>query len=198
MENAQTAQPAQQPNPGAQLPPQEYVPKGTPQLRPPELQPQPEELLVEWTAPVRPFKKRNRQYYVTIAALVLLVSLILFLAGQFLFIAVVLAFAFVNYVLSAVPPENIVNHITTYGIRTDNALYPWEEMKRFWYTEKYGSILLHVEIARFPHHLTLLLGDLKKEQLTPILSQIIIEGAPQPTSFDKAANWIQENIPLEK
>lgn len=170
----------------------------TPQIVPPELQPQPEVALLEWTAPVRPFKKRNRQYYVTISILVGLVSLILFLAGQFLFIAVVLAFAFVNYVLSSIPPENIINRITNYGIHTDQNLYFWEEMGRFWYTQKYGQDLLHVEVSRFPNHVTLLLGNTPKDQITPLLSQVLIEQQPKPTAFDKAASWLQDNVPLEK
>ncbi len=186
-----SSQPPPQPTQQASFPP-------TPQFVPEELQPQPESVILEWVAPVRPFKKRNRQYYTTIAILVLLVSLILFLAGQFLFIAVILAFAFVNYVLSAMPPENIINRLTTYGIRSDQALYYWEEMTRFWYSEKYQSTLLHIEVARFPHHITLLLGNLTPHQVTPLLSQILLQETPKPTAFDKAARWVQENIPLEK
>lgn len=169
-----------------------------PQIVPEEFQPQPETILLEWTAPVRPFKKRKRQYYTTIAILVILVCLILFLAGQFLFIAVILAFAFVNYVLSAIPPENVPNRITTYGVRSDQTLYYWEELGRFWYSEKYGQELLHIEVARFPRHITLLLGILTQEQLTPILSQLLLQEQPLPTAFEKAATWLQDNIPLEK
>ena len=64
------AQPQQVPVPPAQAP--------TPQIMPEDMRPQPETLILEWQAPVRPFKKRNRQYYTTIAILVFLVSLILF------------------------------------------------------------------------------------------------------------------------
>jgi hypothetical protein len=167
-----------------------------PQDIPEELQP--ETVLLEWTAPVRPFKKRNRQYYTTIAILVGLVSLILFLAGQFLFIAVILAFAFVNYVLSTVPPQDVVNKITTYGIRSDQVIYYWNEMGRFWYAQKYGQNLLHIEVARFPNHLTLLLGDVQPDQITPFLSQILLQEKPLPTTFDKIAAWLEENIPLDK
>lgn len=56
--------------------------------------PQPEELIFEWRSSARPFKKRNKRYYVTIALIVFLISLILFFAGQFLPIAVVVAVAF--------------------------------------------------------------------------------------------------------
>src|SRR5690349_13799561 len=77
-----------------------------------------EKLLAEWVATSRPYKKRDREYYTTIGIIVFLLSLILFFAGQFLFIAVLISLAFVSYVLAAIPPENVHNAITTFGIRT--------------------------------------------------------------------------------
>src|SRR5688572_8191789 len=88
--------------PEQELPPREPTPpQSEPQEEPMErltldlpLPPQQEEIVLEWDAPNRPFKKRNRQYYTTVAIIVFLISLILFFAGQFLPIAVVIAVAF--------------------------------------------------------------------------------------------------------
>jgi hypothetical protein len=162
-----------------------------------DIGPQPEKVVLEWQAANRPFKKRNRQYYTTIAIIVFLISLILFFAGQFLPIAVVIAAGFLAYVLSAVPPETITNQITTYGIRNDAHLYYWEELGRFWYTEKHKQRLLHIEVARFPHQLTLLLGDRDEEEVTVVLGTVLLQEKPLPTTFDKAAAWLQEKIPLD-
>jgi hypothetical protein len=157
----------------------------------------PEQIIVEWHAPNRPFKKRNRQYYTTIAIIVFLICLILFFAGQFLPIAVVVAVGFLAYVLSAIPPEVVTNKLTTYGIRSAENLYYWTELGRFWFTERYGYTLVHVEVARFPHHLTLLLGDHTEEEMTELLSEVLLKEKPLPTTFDKAATWLQEKIPLD-
>jgi hypothetical protein len=167
------------------------------QYFPEDMRPQPEQLLIEWEAPNRPFKKRNKQYYTTIAIIVFLISLILFFAGQFLPIAVVIAVGFLAYVLSAVPPEMITNHFTTYGVRTDNQIYYWDELGRFWFTQKHQQQLLHIEVARFPNQLTLLLADQDPEDIRFILSQVLLEEQPLPTGFDKAAAWLQEKIPLD-
>lgn len=172
-----------------QQPTQQFVPQ--------EYQPQPEVTLFEWQAPNRPFKKRKKNYYMTIAAIVFLIALILFFAGQFLPIAVVFAVAFLFYVLSAVPAETITNRITTYGIWADKSLFYWQEMGRFWYADKYGQRLLHVEIGRFPNRLTLLLGDQKEADLTGLLSQLLLQETPPPTAFDKAAAWLEKKIPLD-
>jgi hypothetical protein len=161
--------------------------------------PQPEKVLIEWQAPARPFKKRNRQYYTTIVLIVFLISLILFFAGQFLFIAVIIALAFLAYVLSSVPPEIVRNRITTYGIQADQQLFHWEEMGRFWLGERYGQAMVHVEVSRFPNQLTLLLGDKPdiKSDVVEYLSQILLQEKPKPTTFDKAATWLQEKISLD-
>lgn len=164
---------------------------------PNELRPQPEQLLLEWTAPNRPFKKQNRQYYTTIVLILFLISLILFFAGQFILIAVGVSAAFLMYVMSAIPPEQVHNQITTYGIRTAEQLYYWEELGRFWYKEKYQQTVLHIEVARFPNHLTFLLGDHPESDFTEILSQLLLQEEPRPTNFDKAAAWLQEKIQLD-
>jgi len=164
---------------------------------PEDMRPQPESLLLEWQAPSRPYKKRNRQYYTTIAIIVLLISLILFFAGQFLPIAVVIAVAFLAYVLSAVPPEIVVHQITTYGIRSGENLYRWEELGRFWYTDRFKQRILNIEVSRFPNNLTFLLGEKSEAEFTELLSQILLQEKPQPTAFDKAAAWLEEKIPLD-
>jgi hypothetical protein len=169
----------------------------TESLFPGVVKPMAEETVFEWRAASRPFKKRDRQYYTTIAAIVFLVSLILFFAGQLLPIAVVVSVGFLAYVLSSVPPENVLYKLTTYGVRMEDTIYYWDEMGRFWFEEKFGQAIAHIEIARFPNRLTLVLGETTPEQLREILSEVLLEQKPKPTLFDKAATWLQEKIPLE-
>jgi len=159
--------------------------------------PQPEQLVLEWKAPSRPFKKRHRRYYMTIATIVLLISLILFFSGQFLPIAVVIAVAFMAYVLSFVPPELVLNQLTTYGIRNDNTLYNWENMGRFWSETKLEQRIIHVELTRFPNQLTLLLGDQDEQEVVEIMSSVLLYERPPLTTFDKVSQWLQEKIPLD-
>lgn len=158
----------------------------------------PEKDLLVWSSPNRPFKKRNKEYYSTIAMIVILVSLILFFAGQFLPIAVVISIAFVSYVLASVPPEKSHHRVTTYGIHTDQQFYYWEEMGRFWFTSKFGQEMVHVEVAKFPGTMTLLLGNQEKEPLKKLFMKYLIHETPLPSFLDKAADWMQEKIPLDR
>lgn len=194
--------PQQTPTPtmvqAAQQAPTQEMPQVPPQFAvPPDMRPQPEQIVFEWTAPNRPFKKKNRQYYVTIAMILFLISMILFFAGQFILIAVAIAAGFLLYVMSAIPPEMVLNQITTYGIRTDGQLYSWEELGRFWFTVRQKQDVLHVEVSRFPNHLTLLPAEVPREQLVEILSNVLLQEQPLPTTFDRAAAWVQQKIQLD-
>lgn len=183
--------------PPAQDPVANTSPVAESELFPGQYKPLPEETVYEWTAPSRPFKKRNRQFYTTVGLITALISMILFFAGQFLPIAVVISVAFLGYVLSSVPPESIKITITTYGIRYDNTLYYWEELGRFWFEERYEQPLVIIETARFPGRLTLLLGTTTKADLEALLSEVLLQQKPQDTFVDKSAKWLQEKIPLE-
>ncbi len=159
--------------------------------------PQPEEELIEWQAPSRPFKKHNRQFYTTTGMIVLLVGLILFFAGQTLPMAVIIAVVFYIYVQNSIAPGSVVYKLTTYGIRVADDLYYWEELGRFWFTQQYGKPVLRIEVARFPFRLAILLGDLSQEDMTAILSEILLNEKPPLTAYEKIARWLHEKIPLD-
>jgi len=159
--------------------------------------PLPEKDILLWTAPSRPFKKRNKKYYSTLAMIALLISLILGLAGQIAAITVVIAVCFLAYVLSVVPPQDINYKISTWGIRVENSLFYWEELGRFWFSQKHEEKVLNVETARFPNRLTILLGDQDEELIKLILSEVLLNKKPDPTLYEKVAAWLQEKIPLD-
>lgn len=159
--------------------------------------PQPEEILFEWQAPSRPYKARNRQYFTTIGLIAALIGLILIFANQLLPVAVVGAVIFVIYVLNTTPPGMVTLKLTTYGIRVENTLYYWEEMGRFWFTEKHKETILNIEIARFPNRLSILLGTVNKEDMRLVLSEVLLNQEPPPTAYERAAAWLQQKLPID-
>ena len=60
--------------------------------------------LLVWRSAARPFKARDREYYTTIGAIVLLVAIILIFIREWLAIGVFVSLGFLSYVLSSVPP----------------------------------------------------------------------------------------------
>ncbi len=164
----------------------------------PVKQPTPEEELYTWNAPGRIFKHRSREFYTTVGALVLLLSIILFFTKEFLLIGVILAMGFVSYVLASVPPEMVEHTLTNKGVRTGGKLYPWNELGRYWWGEKWKQTYVTIEApGKIPSVLILVNGEGEKEKVDAIIKTYLVNEKPQPTWFDNAAKWLQEKIPLE-
>ena len=161
-------------------------------------QPEPEKELYSWLAPARLFKRRNREFYSTVAALVILLSIILLFAKEFLLIAVILSLGFVSYVLASIEPPQVHHLLTNRGIRTSDKLYRWETIRRYWWEEKWHENILHFEIpGQYPGKILLLLGLGDKEAIETIVDKYAVKDKPDPTWLDKAAKWLQEKVPLE-
>lgn len=157
-----------------------------------------ERSLMKWRSPARPFKERNREYYTTIGAIVVLLSIILIFAREFLLVAVIVSFAFVAYVLASVRPEVVEHEITTRGIRSGGKFFRWSVLGRFWFREKYGQKMVSIETGlNFPGEIMLLVGEIDQERLKDILRVYLLHETPEPKFVDKAAKWLQEKIPLE-
>ena len=161
-------------------------------------QPVPEKTLYSWVAPSRLFKHRTREFYSTVAALVFLLSLILFFAKEFLLIGVIMAIGFVSYVLASVPPEEVTHVLTNKGIRTGEKLFFWETLGRFWWQDKWKQTYVSIEApGRIPNQVILLVGKGEKEEIDKIVKTYLINQKPEPTWFDNAAKWLSEKVPLE-
>lgn len=159
--------------------------------------PMPEEEVISWQAPNRPFKARSRKFFTTILVIGLLVSLILFFAGQVLPVAVVFSIIFMVYMLSVVPPTQVTIAITTYGLRLDSELFLWEELGRFWFETKLGQKIVTLETSKFPGRISLLLAEMPEELIEAIFSEVLLKERPPLTQFERIGQWLEERIPLD-
>lgn len=158
-----------------------------------------EKAILKWMSAARPFKKRGREYFTTIGAIVILLAIILFFAREFLLIGVMFALTFVAYVFASVPPEKVTHEITNRGIWTGGKFFRWDILGRFWFHEKFGQKMVSVEtFLTFPRHVVLLLGDKKEEELKEVLQKFVLLEKPEPGFLDKASDWLSEKIPLEE
>lgn len=155
--------------------------------------------LLSWEAAVRPFKKRDREYYSTIAAIVFLLAVILLFLKEWLLIAVMVALMFVAYVLATVEPEKTTHEINTRGVATGGKTYKWSDLKRFWFTQKWGETILNLETKlRFPGRLMMLLGNEAEAKIKGLLEKQVQYEIPETTFMDRSAKWLSDKIPLEK
>ena len=155
--------------------------------------------LLFWKALSRPFRKKDRSYYTTIAILVILLALIAFLAQEFLLIGVLLSIMFVSYVLAFVPPGEINYRISTQGVTIGEHFYFWHELDSFWFKEKEGFKVLFVQTKiRFPGQLMLVLEDQQEEEIKKIVAKFLpFHEVPQTSLMEKWSDSLQKHFPLE-
>jgi hypothetical protein len=155
-------------------------------------------VLYAWEAPSRPFKKRDREFWTTIIAIVFLVGLILFFVREWFLIAAIVSLTFVYYVLSTVEPEKTNYKFTNRGLVYTGETYPWENISQFWFSEKYGQRVINFELrSGLPGRLTLLVGEGDESKIKEILLKYLTEEEAKPNFLDRAADWLQKKVPLE-
>jgi len=163
--------------------------------RPVVVRREPERDLAVWTAPARPFKRRDREFYVTIIAIAGLVGLVLFLVEGFMPVILIISLVFLFYILNTVEPERIEYKITTKGIKVAGKLKDWREMGRFWFTKRFESELLVIETYSLPGRMELVIDTGKKEEIKKAVSTYLLEEEIPPSFLDKSANWFSKKLP---
>ncbi len=158
------------------------------------------ETLLSWKAPGRPFRKRGKEYYLSVLLITLLVEIILFLFSQHLLMLVVLSFIFLTFALVTVPPHNFQYRISTEGITVEDHFYLWQELYDFYFKKREGVETLHIRTrAVLPGELIVMLENIDKQNLKSTLLQYLpYRELIKPTFMEKSADWLTRTFPLEK
>lgn len=159
----------------------------------------PIETFFTWAAPARPFRKRDRSFFTTVAIIIVLLALISFFAREYIFIGVLLALAFVIYVLAFVPPEDVEYKISTQGITIGDHFYFWTDLNSFWFSEKDGNKILNVLTnLRFPSQLIILVKGEQTEEIKKRVARYLPYHEIAPKNLmDSWAESLTKHFPLE-
>jgi Ca2+/Na+ antiporter len=158
-----------------------------------------ERTLFEWEAAERSFKKRDKDFWITVLAILILVGVILFFIKEFFLIIALISVLFLYYVLSTVPPQKIKNKITNRAIYFGELRYEWNLLLRFWFKDSLDSHLMEFETnLRFPRQVSMVINFEDKEKLKEIVIKKIPLIESSPTFVDKLTKWFGDRLPLEK
>lgn len=159
---------------------------------------QTEKIIVEWSSPARPYKARTREFYTTVLSIAFLLGVILLLLKEFLLIGVIIAFAFLSYVLSTHKPEDVIHQITNQGIKTDGKLYTWNSLADFWLKKQYNHEVIFVTtVARLPGAIIMILDVSKRSEIIKAIGEKLPLVEASNTFVDRAGRWLGDKIPLE-
>ena len=156
---------------------------------------EPERDLVVWSAPARPFKRKDRQFYVTVFSIAALVVLVLFLAEGWMPVILLVSLVFLYYIMNTVEPETVEYKITTRGIYMAKRRTEWNLLFRFWFLKRYDNELLTIETFTFPGRIEFIIPTERKEEIRKTLSSYLLEEEVPPSVMDKATDWFAKKLP---
>jgi len=165
------------------------------EVKPVVIRREPERDLVVWKSPARPFKRRSREFYIKLIAIVGMVSLILFVAEGWMPAILLIALLFLFFIMSTISPEEVEYKITTKGIAMAGKKVEWAYLGRFWFSTRLDCELLIVETANFPGRMEFVVGAEVKEEIKKALSSYLLEEEVSPSVLDKAAGWFSKRLP---
>ena len=156
------------------------------------------ETLLAWQAPERVFKQRSKEFWSTILSIIFLISVVLFLAQEYLLIATIFALTFFYYILSTNPPQDIECKITNRGFVWGSQKFKWITLRRFWFTKEDGQNILNIETTLdIPRRLIVLLGKQNPKTVGKILENFLPHEKVAPSFIERATRWLGKTFPLE-
>lgn len=158
----------------------------------------PEKDLFSWKAPSRPFKRRDREFWVSVIAIAAIVGFIFYVIEGIMPVLLVISLVFLFYILSTVEPEQIEYKITSWGVRIADKRTDWEFLGRFWFSKRLESDLLVFSTFTLPGRLELVINAKDKITLKKVIASHLTEEEAPPTNLDKAANWVAKKLPGNK
>ena len=149
-----------------------------------------EKEFVSWSAPARPFKRKNRQFYVKLYAIAGIIGLVLFLAEGIMPVVLLISLLFLYFVMNTVEPDAIDYRITGKGIYMAKKLNEWQSLTGFWFSIRSETDLLTVETKTFPGRLEFVIPPEKKEEIKKHLLAFLPEEEALVSYTDRATKWV--------
>ncbi len=152
---------------------------------------------MEWEAYERPHKVWSKEFYSSVIVIAFLVTIILYFIEGLMPVVVVWALVFMMWAMGRTEPRKIKTSLTSWGLRTTEKVYRFEEMTAFWFETKWGSRLLRINLAGAPWHIVTVIDPSKEPEIKETILKRVIYQEPQVTWSDRAVKWMGEKIPLE-
>jgi len=164
-----------------------------------EIHDQPHPHKLAWRSLAHPFRKRTPFELKEAAFRIGLLILLVVFWKQFLLAAVIIAFAFVVYMVSTVEPEEVEHSIDNNGINSGGNIYIWEDLDYFYFSTIYGQDVVNVvTFGSHPLRITMLLGEANKQELRMLLEDYIPQKqAPEEKTLDKVVTRISRWFALD-
>lgn len=157
-----------------------------------------EKVLYEWIAPERAFQRREKDFWITAVAILVLVAVIFIFIKEFFLIIALGSLMFMFYVLSTVPPADVRYRITNRGIYFGEIAYYWDIIEKFWFKKSLSTEMIHFgTVLKFPRLISLVILPKDQEKLKELIIKRVPLVENPPSIIDKLTAWFAKRLPLE-
>lgn len=157
-----------------------------------------EKVLFEWVAPERAFQRREKDFWITSVAILVLVGVIFVFIKEFFLIVALGSLLFMFYVLSTVPPEDVKYMITNRGVYFGETYYYWNVIEKFWFKKILSTEMIHFGTnLKFPRAVSLVINPSDMDKLKEISLKYVPLINNPPSTIDKLTDWFAKRLPLE-
>lgn len=158
-----------------------------------------EKVWFSWSAPVRAFKRQDREFWITCLAILGLVGIIFFFAKDFLAILPACALLFLYYILSTVPPEIVDNKLTNRGIHFGPNFFPWDAINSFSFGKAGDSraVIFDTFINFFTRQISLIISPQDEETVKGFCLKKLPLVESSPRFIDKLSKRLAALMPFE-
>ncbi len=156
--------------------------------------------VISWSAPTRPYRKRQKSYFINLLLIMSTLLVILFLFSQYLLMLVVVSLAFVAFALAVTPPTENHYRVSTEGVAIEDHFYLWQELYDFYFRKRGGVDTLHIRTKDLlPGELIMLLGEISRDKMRNAIIPFLPYREVVRNSFtDKAGEWLVKTFPLDE
>ena len=155
---------------------------------------------IVWQAPARPYKPRDREFWLNALMVTALVVLILFFAQEWFLITVIISFFFLYYILSTTEPPQKKYRLDRRGLTLEpgSKPIPWKLFSHFWVSQRWGHPILSLETKLANGQLVqIVVPPAKKVAIQKLLAAHLTEVPAPVNSADKVAAWLYRHLPLQ-
>ncbi len=156
-----------------------------------------ETILFEWESYERPQKKWSKEFYSSVIVMAFLASIILYFIEGIMPVLVIWAMVFMLWAMSRTEPRLEKYAISSWGLKTKERTYRFEEMTNFWFETKWGGRLMRINLARIPWHIVIVINTETEDQIRKLMLQYVPYEEPVITWIDRLVKWLGDKVPLE-
>ena len=134
----------------------------------------PRDIIHQWIAPAGVSIKRDKQWFINLALMTLLIIIFGLLVKSAMIVAVILSIAFALYVSSSVPAPKTLYKITKQGIEIGSneniEIFPWEYLLEYAFYFKEGQEFMYIyTIIGFPKKIQVLYSQEDRKFINMIM-----------------------------